>query len=27
MLGTITKPAVSGLTLPVPENNPFTTNP
>ena len=27
MLGTITKPAVSGLTPPVPENNPFTTNP
>ncbi len=27
MLGTITKPAVSGLTPPVPESNPFTTNP
>jgi D-alanyl-D-alanine carboxypeptidase len=27
MLGTITKPAVSGLTLPVPESNPFTTTP
>lgn len=27
MLGTITKPAVSGLTPPVAENNPFTTNP
>jgi len=27
MLGTITKPAVSGLTPPVVENNPFTTNP
>jgi len=27
MLGTITKPAVSGLTPPVTENNPFTTNP
>ena len=25
MLGTITKPAVSGLTPPVPESNPFTT--
>jgi D-alanyl-D-alanine carboxypeptidase len=27
MLGTITKPAVSGLTPPVPESNPFTTTP
>ena len=27
MLGTITKPAVSGLTPPAPENNPFATNP
>jgi D-alanyl-D-alanine carboxypeptidase len=27
MLGTITKPFVSGLTPPVPENNPFTTTP
>jgi hypothetical protein len=27
MLGTITKPAVSGLTVPVPESNPFTTTP
>lgn len=27
MLGTITKPVVSGLTPPVPESNPFTTTP